>query len=369
MSYSVGSGGVSTGVGHSGSDTYFCNSSSNCASISGTAVVVGAKGGASGANGGGCTGGAGGAASSAVGGTGGGTTNPGAPYAYSGGNGGSAACSNVGGNGGGGGGAAGLNGAGNAGTTGQSSGAGGAGDAGNGGSAGSNGTEWDASHGSGGGGNGATSATSHAGGSYGGAGGGAIANNTGGSGKPGIIVITYTPVPVPFAHTTITLSAITTITGNAYVLGTLSKGSGSFVIDHPLDPKNKLLYHSFVESPDAMNIYDGIVTLNKKREATVSLPDYFFALNKDFQYLLTAVGQPMPNLHIAKEAHRWFLGWFGTPVFDISGGAPGGKVSWQVTGVRHDPYIRDNPIVPEVEKGPDQLVHKGEYLCPECYAQ
>ncbi len=47
--------------------------------------------------------------------------------------------------------------------------------------------------------------------------------------------------------------------GNVNVTGTLSKGGGSFKIDHPLDPQNKYLYHSFVESPDMKNIYDGTV--------------------------------------------------------------------------------------------------------------
>jgi hypothetical protein len=47
--------------------------------------------------------------------------------------------------------------------------------------------------------------------------------------------------------------------GNVNVTGTLSKGGGSFKIDHPLDPTNKNLYHSFVESPDMMNIYNGNV--------------------------------------------------------------------------------------------------------------
>ncbi|HEY3242950.1 MAG TPA: hypothetical protein VGM03_06310, partial [Phycisphaerae bacterium] len=42
--------------------------------------------------------------------------------------------------------------------------------------------------------------------------------------------------------------------GNVNVTGTLSKGFGTFKIDHPLDPENKYLYHSFVESPDMKNI-------------------------------------------------------------------------------------------------------------------
>jgi hypothetical protein len=42
--------------------------------------------------------------------------------------------------------------------------------------------------------------------------------------------------------------------------GNLSKAAGSFKIDHPLEPANKYLYHSFVESPDMMNVYNGNVT-------------------------------------------------------------------------------------------------------------
>ncbi|MEX2437117.1 MAG: hypothetical protein WD509_00885, partial [Candidatus Paceibacterota bacterium] len=41
-----------------------------------------------------------------------------------------------------------------------------------------------------------------------------------------------------------TLSQSVTVTGNVSVTGSVSKGSGTFVIDHPLDPEDKLLYHS-----------------------------------------------------------------------------------------------------------------------------
>jgi hypothetical protein len=180
-----------------------------------------------------------------------------------------------------------------------------------------------------------------------------------------LVVITYTPDGP--GNGGLVLSNPSTVTGNVSILGELSKGSGSFVIDHPLNPKNWLLYHSFVESPDAMNLYDGIATLDEHGNAEIRLSSYFLALNKDFQYLATPIGQPMPNLHIGKGVHRWFFGLFGKPVFEISGGAPFGRVSWQVTGIRHDPFIEANPIVPEVNKGPDQPVKKGEYLCPECY--
>jgi hypothetical protein len=72
--------------------------------------------------------------------------------------------------------------------------------------------------------------------------------------------------------------------GNVQVTGTLSKGGGSFKIDDPIDPLNKYLYHSFVESPDMMNIYNGIVTTDANGNATVALPDYFMALNQDYRW-------------------------------------------------------------------------------------
>lgn len=169
------------------------------------------------------------------------------------------------------------------------------------------------------------------------------------------------------AANTLTITDNTTIVGALSVVGALSKGSGTFAIDHPLDPVNKLLYHSFVESPDAMNIYDGVVVLDRNGSATVTLPSYFLALNRDFRYLLTPVGQPMPGLYIKSEVRRSFFGLLGSPQFVIGGGVAGGKVSWQVTGIRRDVYIEENPIIPEVEKGPGKLVDKGEFILEDVY--
>ena len=148
---------------------------------------------------------------------------------------------------------------------------------------------------------------------------------------------------------------------NLSVIGSISKGSGTFVIDHPLDPKNKLLFHSFVESPDVKNIYDGVVKLDESGKALILLPSYFEALNKDFRYQLTPIGAAMPDLHVDHEQ--------GRNAFTVAGGTPNGTVSWQITGIRHDPYILKNPVIPEVKKGPDAIRDKGEYICPECYGK
>ncbi|MFH2143558.1 MAG: hypothetical protein ABIJ97_14120 [Bacteroidota bacterium] len=146
--------------------------------------------------------------------------------------------------------------------------------------------------------------------------------------------------------------------GNVNVTGTLSKGGGSFKIDHPLDPENKYLYHSFVESPDMMNIYNGIIILDSQGKATVNLPDYFEALNNEFRYTLTPIGSPAPNLYIEEEV--------AFNQFKIAGGNPGMKVSWQVTGIRKDPFAVKNRIPVEVEKDSED---KGYYLYPDLYKQ
>ncbi|NBV77816.1 hypothetical protein EBR66_06650 [bacterium] len=162
----------------------------------------------------------------------------------------------------------------------------------------------------------------------------------------------------PLGALAATMTKNSSSTGNVRVVGALSKGSGTFMIDHPLDPKRKLLYHSFVESPEVKNIYDGIVTLDKRGQATVTLPEYFMALNGEYRYLATPLGNAMPNLHLGSKVHRrWF---FGKPVFAIVGGTPGGQVSWQVTGVRYDPYIKKHPIVNEVSKAKNTIVPLGQ---------
>jgi hypothetical protein len=146
------------------------------------------------------------------------------------------------------------------------------------------------------------------------------------------------------------------VSGNLSVTGNLSKGSGSFLIDHPLDPENKYLSHSFVESPDMMNVYNGNVTLDENGRAWVELPSYFEALNRDYRYQLTPLGAAAPNLHVAQEIRD--------NRFQIAGGEPGVRVSWQVTGVRDDPYARMHRIQVETIKPPEE---RGSLLHPDAY--
>jgi hypothetical protein len=375
--------GVGAGGGDStaGGDTWF--NAANAAACTDSALCVKGKGG------GGATGsvvGAGGASASGVG-----TTK------FSGGDGGDY----PGQGGGGGGGAAGLNGAGAKGGTGPGPKGGGGGGGANGGSVGSNssddngaaggagasgggtggtggtaaatggtgsaggtGTNFDATHGSGAGGGGGGGATGGpgnttggggTGGLYGGGGGGTGSDfvggatvGTAGSGAAGVIVITYTPKQICFTGNV----QFTTLV----VSGNLTKSVTNFLIDHPLDPHNKLLSYSAVESNDVKNIYDGVADLDDNGEATVQLPDYFEALNKDFRYQYFAMHEPMPNLYVTEVHDNRFM---------LKGGIPHGQVSWQITGKRNDAYVRTHTIYGEVDKGPGQPVNKGEYIFPD----
>lgn len=129
--------------------------------------------------------------------------------------------------------------------------------------------------------------------------------------------------------------------GNVYVAGTLSKSSGSFLIDHPLDPLNKNLRHSFVESPEMVLLYKGRANL-EGGEAVIELPDYFDALNRDddIEYALTPINS-LCKLAIKDEVKG--------NEFTVMGDGDC-EFSWVVYSVRDDAYARANPIVVEEEK-------------------
>jgi hypothetical protein len=156
------------------------------------------------------------------------------------------------------------------------------------------------------------------------------------------------------AESDTTISGDVTVAYGLEVGGSISKGSGSFVIDHPLRPRTMLLYHSFVESPDAKNVYAGTAVLDENGRARITLPEYFEALNADTRYQFFPLTDPMPNLFLAARIEN--------NSFSVGGGIPGGKISWMVTGVRQDAFIKAFPIQVEVEKGPDTVVQRGECL-------
>jgi hypothetical protein len=143
--------------------------------------------------------------------------------------------------------------------------------------------------------------------------------------------------------------------GDVDVDGNLSKAAGSFKIDDPVDPANKYLFHSFVESPDMMNIYNGNVVTDAEGNAVIMLPDWFEALNRDFRYQLTVVGQFSQAIVASKVANHQF---------SIKTDKPNVEVSWQVTGIRQDAWANAHRIPVEVSKPQSD---RGLYLHPELF--
>jgi hypothetical protein len=145
--------------------------------------------------------------------------------------------------------------------------------------------------------------------------------------------------------------------GNVHATGTWTAGAKAFKIDHPLDPENMTLTHSCVESPEMKNIYDGVVALDGSGAAWVEMPEWFEALNMEFRYQLTCVGGYAP-VYVAEEIRG--------NRFQIAGGTPGLKVSWQVTGVRHDAYAEANRLAVEEMKPAEE---RGLYIHPTAFGR
>lgn len=141
-------------------------------------------------------------------------------------------------------------------------------------------------------------------------------------------------------------------------------GTKSFRIDHPDAPTTRYLFHYSTEGPEAINFYRGTVTLDEAGRAIVMLPAYFAKINTDPSYQLTAIGSPMPALHvstiISDEALK--LGALAQPDdvaprcwFAIDGGAAYGKVSWRVEAIRNDEFVRRNGAPTEVLKPVEEI--------------
>jgi hypothetical protein len=145
--------------------------------------------------------------------------------------------------------------------------------------------------------------------------------------------------------------------GEVTVQGALHKAGGGFRIDHPLAPDEKYLSHSFVESPEMVNLYNGIAVTDENGQAQVSLPDYFEVLNRDHRFQLTTIGQ---------LAMATVEGEVRDNAFTIRTDKPGVTVSWQVTGVRQDSWAEAHRITVEEDK-PSQ--ENGSFLHPELFGQ
>src|SRR5439155_20939961 len=101
--------------------------------------------------------------------------------------------------------------------------------------------------------------------------------------------------------------------------------------------------------------YDGTVVTDGTGNATVTLPDWFEALNRDFRYQLTVMGQFAQAVISEEVTHNQFI--IRTDKANV-------KVSWQITGIRQDAWANAHRIPVEEEKAEKD---KGLYLHPELF--
>jgi hypothetical protein len=148
---------------------------------------------------------------------------------------------------------------------------------------------------------------------------------------------------------------VSTASGQTRV-GVLSKASGTFTIDHPLDPMNKILNHYFVESPEMVLIYRGVAVIGADGRTEIHLPDYYDALNKNSQIQLTGVGTYEVFIKEKVQNNRFVIG-----------GKPGTEVHWMVTGERKDPSAEITKIlIPVVQPKDGELAGRSlddDFLC------
>jgi hypothetical protein len=128
--------------------------------------------------------------------------------------------------------------------------------------------------------------------------------------------------------------------GSIVVPGALSKGSGTFKIDHPLESKKDThqLIHSFVEGPRADLIYRGKVTLVNSTaiinidESAGMTEGTFVALNRDVQCFTTnETGWGAVKGKV--EGNILTITSQNTESTD--------EISWMVIGERQDKHIKD----------------------------
>jgi len=127
--------------------------------------------------------------------------------------------------------------------------------------------------------------------------------------------------------------------GTVAIVGALSKGSGSFKIDHPLPEKTEThhLVHSFVESPQADNIYRGKVDL-VDGSATVNI-DTVSGMTEGTFVLLNTNTQCFTSNESGWTAVKGSVS--GNILTITAQEACSDTISWLVIGERHDQHMLD----------------------------
>jgi hypothetical protein len=106
-----------------------------------------------------------------------------------------------------------------------------------------------------------------------------------------------------------------------------------------------------------MNIYNGNVTTDGQGYATITMPDWFEPLNRDFRYQLTVVDEGEGQWTMARVVRKMH-----DNQFTIQTSTPHAEVSWMVTGIRHDGFANAHRIPVEEDKPQSE---RGLYLYPK----
>lgn len=153
--------------------------------------------------------------------------------------------------------------------------------------------------------------------------------------------------------------AITRSSGAVNFPGTVSKGGGSFLIDHPLDPENKDLVHAWIEGPRADNLYRGQVAL-VAGSATVDIdiasnmtPGTFAALNRDPQaWLQNDTGWAALKGSVVG----------GTLTIECQDGTSTDTISWMVVAERNDVFWKACDMT---DANGDLIVERDKEIIPQ----
>ena len=129
--------------------------------------------------------------------------------------------------------------------------------------------------------------------------------------------------------------------GAVTIGGSLSKGSGSFKIDHPLESKKDThhLVHSFIEGPQADLIYRGKATLSSGT-ATVNIDTVSGMTSGTFVALNTNV-QCFTNNESGWTAVKGSVSG-NTLTITAQDNSCTDTISWMVIGERQDPHMKDS---------------------------
>ena len=164
-----------------------------------------------------------------------------------------------------------------------------------------------------------------------------------GSGDNGIIMVPDAGILITGASAALRIYSTNSggTTFNVTAAGAVSKTSGSFKINHPLESKKDThhLVHSFIEGPQADLIYRGKVTLSSGT-ATVNVDTAsgmtdgtFVALNTDVQ-CFTSNESGWTAIKGSVSGNTLTITAQDNSCTDT--------ISWMIVGRRHDPHMKDS---------------------------